>query len=165
MTERAKEQQAGLPAPGKKIRDVNVTLTDGTSHKLGELAGKKGIVLYFYPKDMTSGCTTEACDFRDSSKQLASMGYRVIGVSPDSVKSHQKFTEKQELNFPLISDPEQKLCNAFGVWGEKLMYGRRYMGVFRTTFVLGKDLKVRLVYPKVKVTGHVDAILDDLKAL
>ena len=154
-----------LPKEGKKIRDVSVTLTDGTRSKLSALAGKKGLVLYFYPKDMTPGCTTEACGFRDNNKRLVSMGFLVVGVSPDDVKSHQKFTEKQELNFPLISDPEQKLCNQFGVWGEKSMYGRTYMGVLRTTFVLGADLKVRLVYPAVKVKGHVEAVLADIRGI
>ncbi len=148
---------------GKKVRDVSVILTDGSESKLSKLSGRKGLVLYFYPKDMTPGCTTEACDFRDNHRRLTAKGYRVAGVSPDSTKSHEKFTEKQDLNFPLVSDPEQKLCNLFGVWAEKSLYGRKYMGVLRTTFVLSPKLEILQVYPNVKVKGHVDAILSELK--
>lgn len=155
---------AELLQVGKKIKDAAVQITDGTKTKLSALMGKKGLVLYFYPKDMTPGCTTEACDFRDNTKRLSAMGYRVVGVSPDDEKSHVKFTEKQNLNFPLIADAERKLCEAFGVWGEKSLYGRKFMGVHRTTFVIGADLKALRVYPKVKVKGHVEQIIADLKA-
>ncbi len=151
-----------VPAPGKKIRDYKVTITDGSSSKLSELTGKNGLVIYFYPKDMTPGCTTEACDFRDNLKRLEKLGYKILGVSADDVKRHQKFTEKQDLNFPLAADEDQKLSNAFGVWGEKKLYGKTFMGIKRTTFVLDKGLKVSHVYEKVKVKGHVDQIMSDL---
>ncbi|MCB1316851.1 MAG: thioredoxin-dependent thiol peroxidase, partial [Leptospiraceae bacterium] len=138
---------------GKKIRDRKVTLTDGSERKLSELAGRNGLVLYFYPKDSTPGCTTEACDFRDNLSRLKSKGYSVVGVSPDPVKSHQKFTEKQKLNFPLIADEDCKLCESMGVYGEKKLYGRTYMGVYRTTFLVAPDLKIQQVYKNVKVKG------------
>ena len=147
---------------GKKIRDRKVTLTDGSEKKLSELAGRNGLVLYFYPKDSTPGCTTEACDFRDNLSRLKKKGYSVVGVSPDPVKSHRKFTEKQKLNFPLIADEDRKLCESMGVYGEKKLYGRTYMGVYRTTFLVTPDLKIQQVYKNVKVKGHVEQILKDV---
>ncbi|MCB1321432.1 MAG: thioredoxin-dependent thiol peroxidase [Leptospiraceae bacterium] len=147
---------------GKKIRDRKVTLTDGSEKKLSELAGRNGLVLYFYPKDSTPGCTTEACDFRDNLSRLKTKGYSVVGVSPDPVKSHRKFTEKQKLNFPLIADEDRKLCESMGVYGEKKLYGRTYMGVYRTTFLVTPDLKIQQVYKNVKVKGHVEQILKDV---
>lgn len=154
--------ESKIPTVGKKVRDTSVILTDGTKAKLSGLVGTQGLVLYFYPKDNTSGCTTEACDFRDNLKRLTGHGYAVVGVSPDSVASHEKFTAKQNLNFPLIADADGKLCKALGAWGEKKLYGRVYEGVIRTTLLLSAELKVQQVYPKVKVKGHVDAILEAL---
>ena len=151
-----------IPKIGKKIRDLKVKVTDGSQGKLSEYMGKKGMVLYFYPRDMTPGCTTEACDFRDNIQKLKKKGYSVLGVSADSAETHQKFTEKKSLNFPLIADESQKLCNTFGVWGEKKLYGKSFMGIKRSTFVLDNNLKVARVYEKVKVKGHVDQILADL---
>ncbi len=147
---------------GTVLADRPVTLTDGTTQNLAKLAGPRGLVLYFYPKDQTPGCTREACDFRDNQMRLKSMGFGVAGVSPDSVKSHQSFTAKQSLNFPLIADVDKKLCEELGVWQEKSLYGRSYMGVARTTFVLSPDLRVTKVYGNVKVDGHVTSILNDL---
>ena len=118
----------------------------------------KDIVLYFYPKDNTSGCTQEACDFRDNMNRLTSKAL-VIGVSPDSVASHKKFREKQSLNFPLLSDSEHKISEYFGAWGEKSMYGRKYFGIIRSTFLIDKDMKVKALWRKVKVKGHVDEVL------
>ena len=118
----------------------------------------KNIVLYFYPKDNTSGCTQEACDFRDNMNRLTSKAV-VIGVSPDSVASHKKFREKQSLNFPLLSDSEHKISEYFGAWGEKSMYGRKYFGIIRSTFLIDKDMKVKALWRKVKVKGHVDEVL------
>jgi len=117
------------------------------------------IILYFYPKDNTSGCTQEACDFRDNINRLTNYA-TVIGVSPDSIKSHLKFREKQELNFVLLSDTEHKLAEQFKVWKEKSMYGRKYMGIERSTFVISPDGKIEKEWRKVKVKGHVDEVVD-----
>ena len=119
------------------------------------------VILYFYPKDNTSGCTQEACDFRDNINRLTSFA-TVIGVSPDSIKSHLKFKEKQNLNFILLSDPEHKLAEAFNVWVEKSMYGRKYMGIERSTFVLDENLNIIKEWRKVKVKGHVDEVIEYL---
>ena len=155
----------GLAKPGKKVRDRQVALTDGGTKKLSELVGKKGLVLYFYPKDSTPGCTKEACSFRDNLAALKKAGYTVAGVSADSVASHQKFTEKQELNFPLISDPEKKLIEDLGVWQEKQNYGKTYMGIVRSTFILDAGLKVVHVYEKVKTNTHGSDVLADIGTL
>ena len=127
---------------------------------LNDFKGKK-IVLYFYPKDNTSGCTQEACDFRDNINRLGSYAV-VIGVSPDSIKSHKSFKEKQSLNFLLLSDTEHKLAEAFGVWKEKSMYGRKYMGIERSTFILDEEGSIKKDWRKVKVKGHVDEVIDYL---
>ena len=129
---------------------------------LNDFKGQK-VILYFYPKDNTSGCTQEACDFRDNINRLTSLA-TVIGVSPDSIKSHLKFKEKQDLNFVLLSDPEHKLAEAFNVWTEKSMYGRKYMGIERSTFVLDENLNIVKEWRKVKVKGHVDEVIDYLNA-
>ena len=126
-------------------------------YSLADFKGKK-VVLYFYPKDNTSGCTQEACDFRDNINRLTKYA-TVIGVSPDSIKSHIKFKEKQILNFILLSDPEHTLSLAFNVWKEKSMYGRKYMGIERSTFILDEDLNIIKEWRKVKVKGHVDEVI------
>ena len=131
-------------------------------YSLNGFKGQK-VILYFYPKDNTSGCTQEACDFRDNINRLTSFA-TVIGVSPDSIKSHLKFKEKQSLNFILLSDPEHKLAEAFNVWVEKSMYGRKYMGIERSTFVLDENLNIIKEWRKVKVKGHVDEVIDYLNA-
>ena len=131
-----------------------------TKISLDDYKGQK-VILYFYPKDNTSGCTQEACDFRDNLNRLTSKA-QVIGVSPDSIKSHIKFGEKHGLNFPLISDPEHKLAEKFEVWKEKSMYGKKYMGIERSTFVLDKDGNIEKAWRKVKVNGHVDEVLNFL---
>lgn len=120
-------------------------------------------VLYFYPKDNTSGCTKQACDFRDSMSSLTKLGVKVIGVSPDGIKSHQKFINDHELNFNLISDEDKSICEKYGVWVQKSMYGRSYMGVERSTFIIDPDGKIKQIYSKVKVPGHVEAVMEWLK--
>ena len=131
-------------------------------YSLNYFKGQK-VILYFYPKDNTSGCTQEACDFRDNINRLTSFA-TVIGVSPDSIKSHLKFKEKQSLNFILLSDPEHKLAESFNVWVEKSMYGRKYMGIERSTFVLDENLNIIKEWRKVKVKGHVDEVIEYLNA-
>ena len=131
-------------------------------YSLKNFKGQK-VILYFYPKDNTSGCTQEACDFRDNINRLTSFA-TVIGVSPDSIKSHLKFKEKQSLNFILLSDPEHKLAEAFNVWTEKSMYGRKYMGIERSTFVLDENLNIIKEWRKVKVKGHVDKVIEYINA-
>ena len=144
-----------------KLQGIDV---DGIEkeYSLNDFKGQK-VILYFYPKDNTSGCTQEACDFRDNINRLTSFA-TVIGVSPDSIKSHLKFKEKQSLNFILLSDSEHKLAEAFNVWVEKSMYGRKYMGIERSTFVLDENLNVIKEWRKVKVKGHVDEVIDYLNA-
>lgn len=143
----------GGKAPALELQDG-----EGKSLHLKELRGKKA-VLFFYPKDMTSGCTQEAQDFRDQHAAFTKAGAVVIGVSPDPVKSHAKFTAKESLPFRLLADVDKAACEAFGVWKEKSMYGRKYMGVERSTFVLGPDGVVTHAWRKVKVPGHVDEVL------
>ena len=145
-----------------KLQGIDV---DGIEkeYSLNDFKGQK-VILYFYPKDNTSGCTQEACDFRDNINRLTSFT-TVIGVSPDSIKSHLKFKEKQGLNFILLSDPEHKLAEAFNVWVEKSMYGRKYMGIERTTFIIDKNGKIEKEWRKVKVKGHVDEVIEYLKAI
>ena len=144
-----------------KLQGIDV---DGIekAYSLNDFKRQK-VILYFYPKDNTSGCTQEACDFRDNINRLTSFA-TVIGVSPDSIKSHLKFKEKQSLNFILLSDPEHKLAEAFKVWVEKSMYGRKYMGIERSTFVLDENLNIIKEWRKVKVKGHVDEVIEYLNA-
>jgi peroxiredoxin Q/BCP len=122
-------------------------------------------VLYFYPKDDTPGCTKEACGFRDLTADFGKFGAEIFGVSPDSVSSHLKFAKKFNLSFQLLSDEDKKIVNQYGVWKEKSMYGRTYMGVERTTFVIDRDGKIAEIYPKVQVTDHPEAVLETVKSL
>lgn len=138
--------------------------TDQGSVTLSELRGKK-VVLYFYPRDNTPGCTTEACGFRDLSADFAEAGAVIYGVSSDSVKKHQNFVAKKELNFPLISDPEHSVHDLYGTWVEKKNYGKVYMGTQRATFLIDARGVVQKVWPKVKVKGHVDEVLAATQAL
>ena len=144
-----------------KLQGIDVNGIE-KEYSLDDFKGQK-VILYFYPKDNTSGCTQEACDFRDNINRLTSFA-TVIGVSPDNIKSHLKFKEKQSLNFILLSDPKHKLAEAFNVWVEKSMYGRKYMGIERSTFVLDENLNIIKEWRKVKVKGHVDEVIEYLNA-
>ncbi|MFI5202602.1 MAG: thioredoxin-dependent thiol peroxidase [Candidatus Kapaibacterium sp.] len=143
---------------GDKAPDFTAKDDQGRDVSLKDFRGKK-VVLYFYPKDNTSGCTKEACDFRDNLGRIKRKDAVVLGVSPDSEKSHGKFKSKFDLTFPLLADEDKKLVNAYGVWKEKSLYGRKYMGVERTTFVIDEKGKIAKIFPKVKVAGHVDEVL------
>lgn len=147
---------------GDRAPDFSLPDDRGRTVSLADFRGKK-LVLYFYPKDSTPGCTQESCDFRDNLNRLTSSGAAVAGVSADSVESHKRFKEKQGLNFPLLSDPEKKILNAYGVWREKSLYGRKFMGIVRSTFVIDPEGRLAAIFPKVSVTGHVDEVLAALK--
>ena len=149
---------------GKKAPDFTAATDGGQKLKLSELRGKP-VVLYFYPKDDTPGCTTEACGFRDAMPDFKKLKTLVIGVSKDSVARHDKFKAKYELPFPLVSDEDGKICEKYGTWIEKSLYGRKYMGIDRATFLIDKTGVVRKVWQKVKVAGHVDEVHAALKAL
>ncbi|MGQ0505036.1 MAG: thioredoxin-dependent thiol peroxidase [Myxococcaceae bacterium] len=143
---------------GKKAPSFSLKDQSGKTVKLSDFAGKH-VVLYFYPKDNTPGCTQEACDFRDSQAKLLKKGAIVLGVSPDNEKSHVKFATKYELEFPLLVDEDHAIAEKYGAWGEKVLYGRKFMGIIRSTFLIGPDGKIKKVWPKVKVAGHVDDVL------
>lgn len=145
---------------GDKAPEILGINEKGEEIRLSNYKGKK-LVLYFYPKDSTSGCTAQACNLRDNYDALHQAGYEVVGVSVDSEKSHQKFIEKNSLPFPLIADTDKKLVEQFGVWGEKSMYGRKYMGTFRTTFIINEEgIVERIIGPKeVKTKDHAAQIL------
>ncbi len=145
--------EVGQPAP-----DFALEADDGSTVSLGDLSGQR-VVLYFYPKDDTSGCTAQACEFRDSVPEFDARGARVIGVSPDPLKSHVKFRDKHDLNFALLSDPEHVAAEAYGVWVEKSMYGRTYMGVERSTFVIAPDGTLEQALYKVKPKGNAASVL------
>jgi peroxiredoxin Q/BCP len=147
---------------GHKAPSFTAPTDTGENVSLSDYAGKT-LVLYFYPKDDTPGCTKEACGFNESLAALKKLKTAVIGVSKDSVASHQKFKEKFGLQFPLISDTDGKICEAYGTWMEKSMYGRKYMGIDRATFVIGPDGKIKAAWRGVKVTGHIDAVIEALK--
>jgi thioredoxin-dependent peroxiredoxin len=151
--------EVGKPAPGFSLLDQN-----GTKVTLSKLKGSP-VVLYFYPKDDTPGCTKEACSFRDESAVFKKKGAIILGVSPDDAESHAKFAKKFNLPFSLLADGGNQTCIAYGVWKEKNMYGRKYMGVERTTVVIDGKGIVRQIFPKVKVDGHSAQVLDALDAL
>ena len=148
--------KAGDPAP-----DFEAVLDNGETVSLSQFKGKN-VVLYFYPKDNTPGCTREACDFRDNISSLEEKNTVILGVSPDSVKSHQKFKDKFDLPFPLISDEAKDVAQAFGVWREKKMYGKTRMGIVRSTFIIGPDGQISKAYDSVKVAGHVEDVIASL---
>lgn len=145
---------------GDKAPEILGYDENGKEVRLSDFKGKK-LVLYFYPKDLTSGCSAEACNLRDNIEALRSEGYAVVGASVDDAKSHQKFISKHALPFPLIADTDKKLVEAFGVWGEKSMYGRKYMGTFRTTFIINEEgIVERIIGPKkIKTKDHANQIL------
>jgi peroxiredoxin Q/BCP len=147
---------------GKKAPQFSLPDSDGNKISLKDYLGQK-VVLFFYPKDNTSGCTQEVCDFRDSLTEFNKIKIVVLGVSKDSQSSHIKFRDKYDLNFPLLSDVETKVIQKYGIWKEKSMYGKKYMGVERSTFLIDENGKIEKIYKKVKVTEHVKQILHDLK--
>ena len=148
---------------GDLAPDFSAETDSGAVVSLRELKGKP-VVLYFYPKDDTPGCTKEACGFRDAYTEFEQAGAVVLGVSPDSVKSHAKFSGKFNLPFPLLSDPEKKIVQEYGVWGEKSFMGRKYMGTFRVTFLIGPDGKIARIWPDVKPEKHAQEVLDAIRS-
>jgi peroxiredoxin Q/BCP len=156
----SKELNVGDPAP-----DFRLASTEGREISLKEFRGKKNVVLYFYPKDDTPGCTKEACSFRDERPKFDKKDTVILGVSFDDLASHAKFAEKYKLPFTLLSDGDKAVATAYGVYKEKSMYGRTYMGIERSTFVIGKDGKIAQIYRKVKVDGHSDEILESFSKI
>ena len=148
-----------MPAVGEMAPDFTLETDSGTPLTLSALRGKP-VVLFFYPKDDTSGCTTESCEFRDLVPRFDGVDARVLGISPDPVKSHVKFRDKYQLNYPLLADVEKTVSTTYGVWQQKSMYGRKYMGVARTTFVIGRDGRIAHVFEKVKPAGHAAEVAD-----
>jgi peroxiredoxin Q/BCP len=149
---------------GKKAPNFDLATDGGGRVKLSDFAGQK-VVVYFYPKDDTSGCTIEAIDFTKAARAFAKAGTVVIGISPDTEKAHDKFKTKHKLDITLASDPEHKAIGPYGVWVEKSMYGRKYMGVERATFLVGPDRRILREWRKVRVPGHVEAVLEAAKAV
>jgi len=151
--------KAGDKAPAFALPSI-----EGRTVRLGDLRGKP-VVLYFYPKDDTPGCTKEACSFRDAWSEIQETGAVVLGVSPDDAASHEKFRAKYRLPFPLLSDPDHAVADAYGAWGEKSMYGRKYEGILRTTFLIDGTGVVRRVFEKVRPDGHADEVLAAVQQL
>jgi peroxiredoxin Q/BCP len=149
------------PKIGDKAPDFSLMGDDGRKHSLKDFKGKK-VVLFFYPKDDTSGCTKEACSFRDNTLLIKKKGAVILGVSGDSVESHKKFVSKYDLNFVLLSNEDRTVLDAYGVWKEKSMYGRTFMGIERTTFIIDEHGKISHIFPKVKVDGHTEEVLNAL---
>ncbi len=149
---------------GDRVPDVKLVATDGREISPLDFKGQK-LVLYFYPKDDTSGCTREAQDFSALAEEFEKSGTWVLGVSKDDSKSHEKFTSKYDLKVPLATDPDGSVCEAFGVWTEKSMYGRKYMGIERATFLIDRDSIVKRVWRKVKVPGHAEQVLEAAREL
>jgi thioredoxin-dependent peroxiredoxin len=146
---------------GDKAPEFTLEADDGSEVRLKDLRGGK-VILYFYPKDDTSGCTTQACEFRDTVPELDTRGATVLGVSPDSAASHRKFKEKHGLNFPLLVDDDHQVAEAYGVWKEKSMYGRKYWGIERSTFLIDEEGRIERAWRKVRPKGHAQAVLDEL---
>lgn len=147
---------------GDKAPDFTLAKNGGADLTLSSLKGKK-VVLYFYPKDDTPGCTKEACAFRDSHQVFSNKNTIIIGISKDPVSKHEKFIQKYDLPFSLVSDEEGKVCESYGVWVEKNMYGRKYMGIDRATFLIDADGVVQEIWRKVKVTGHIEKVIEKIK--
>ena len=148
-----------MPSEGQKAPDFELATDTGEKVKLSDFRGKK-VILYFYPKDDTPGCTTQACDLRDRIQEIDSRGAVVLGVSPDDVASHQKFKDKFNLNFTLLADADHQVAEAYGVWKEKNLYGKKSMGVERTSFIIDETGKIIKVLPRVKPAEHVGQILE-----
>jgi peroxiredoxin Q/BCP len=163
MLARVTATDSGLPKVGQPAPDFTLPSTEDKDVKLSSFKGKQAVVLYFYPKDDTPGCTKEACSFRDLRSLFNDHGAEILGVSPDTIKSHKKFQEKFHLTFPLLADADHGVAEQYGVWQQKKFMGRQYMGIARTTFVVDKDGTIRAVFPNVKVEGHAEKVLDALK--
>lgn len=153
-----------IPRAGSKAPEFSLAADNDETVKLKDLKGRP-VVLYFYPKDDTSGCTVEACEFRDNWKAVQKAGAVVLGVSPDDTASHRKFKDKFTLPFPLLADTDHQVAERYGVWGEKSMYGRKYQGILRTTFLIGPDGKIARVFEKVKPAGHAAEVLEAIGEL
>lgn len=151
------------PVIGKPAPDFSLESTSGETVTLRQFKGKKTLVLYFYPNDDTPGCTKEACQFRDLELDFNDTGAVIYGVSTDDMESHKKFQYKHQLGFPLLSDPDAATSKAYGVWKLKNLYGKKFMGIERTTFIIDKTGRVAQIYPKVKVDGHVAEVLAFLR--
>ncbi len=147
--------------PGDRAPDFTLKSVDGSDVTLSGLRGRR-VVLYFYPKDNTSGCTAQACDLRDNLSSIDEEGAVVLGVSPDTISSHVKFRDKHQLNFPLLSDPDHRVSEAYGVWKEKSMYGRTYWGIERSTFLIDEDGVITEAWRKVSPKGHAEKVLGAL---
>ncbi len=149
-----------LPVVGRPAPDFSLPSTTGENISLRQFKGKKTVVLYFYPKDETPGCTREACDFRDHTEEFEKAAVVVLGVSTDSMESHLKFKEKQKLPFPLLSDEDAAVAKLYGVYKQKNLYGKKHLGIERTTFVIDRTGRVAQIWPKVKVDGHIQDVLE-----
>jgi peroxiredoxin Q/BCP len=152
-----------LPVIGKPAPDFTLPSTTGEPMSLKQFKGKKTVVLYFYPKDETPGCTKEACGFRDLREDFDKAGAVILGVSNDPIDSHQKFREKHKLPFDLLSDEDASVSKAYGVYKQKNLYGKKYLGIERTTFIIDRTGRIAQIYPKVKVDGHVQDVLEFLR--
>ena len=152
-----------LPVIGKPAPDFSLPSTTGENISLKQFKGKKTVILYFYPKDETPGCTREACDFRDLAAEFERHNAVILGISTDSLESHQHFRDKQKLPFPLLSDEDTSVSKLFGVYKQKNLYGKKYMGIERTTFIIDKTGRIAQIYPKVKVEGHAADVLEFLR--
>ena len=159
----AKESNSTVPAVGGKAPSFKLPASNGKAIGLSDFAGKKTVVLYFYPRADTPGCTKEACGFRDALADYDAANVAVLGISPDPVEAVTKFADKFHLNFPLLADADHSVAEKYGVWQEKNMYGRKYWGAARTTFVIGKDGRIAHVFEKVKPEGHDRQVLEWLK--
>jgi thioredoxin-dependent peroxiredoxin len=150
--------------PGQQAPEFTLSADDGSTVRLSELRGRP-VVLYFYPKDDTPGCTREACAFRDKQSDIARLGAQVLGISPDAVESHARFRTKYDLNFPLLADPDHRVAEAYGAWRQKTMYGKTTLGIQRSTFLIDSDGRVAKVWKSVKVDGHDDQVLSALEGI
>ena len=153
-----------LPAVGQPAPDFKLASTEDREISLADFKGKQSVVLYFYPRDDTPGCTAEACSFRDLRALFNEHGAEILGVSADNVKSHKKFKEKFHLTFPLLADADHAVADKYGVWQQKKFMGRQFMGIARTTFVVDQNGTIKAVFPNVKVEGHADKVLKALEA-
>lgn len=163
MLVRVTATDSRLPEVGQPAPDFTLPSTDDKDVSLKDFKGNQAVVLYFYPKDDTPGCTAEACSFRDLRSLFHENGAEILGVSPDTVKSHKKFQQKFHLTFPLLADADHAVADQYGVWQQKKFMGRQYMGIARTTFVIDKNGTIKAVFPNVKVEGHADKVLAALK--